>query len=187
MESAASSRLKRHTTTVKQKKKVVIAEGSPNVRLYEVNNTASNGAAAEPKAKEIKGSLRTRDPRPAPAPDLIDLKSQPKPVRKALKKTLKWRAARAIHAKVLADVEHNLLKNNNADDDMCHIIRMFAAIGNYTYKKTDTPFHIRALLIRKYKRALGEDNFRMLQGFNAYLHQKLTGDQSNSDGSNSNA
>ncbi len=174
MESA--SRPKKPTVTAKRKKKVTIVKGSPNIRMYEVNNGESNASAAataEPKSKRIKGSLRTRDPRPVPAPPLIDFENQPKAQRKAIKKTLKWRAERAMHARHIATIEHALLNNNNADNDVCHIIRVFAAMDNYTYKKLDTPFNIRAFLIHKYKRALSEANYNMLKEFNEYLHQKL--------------
>jgi hypothetical protein len=170
MESA--SRPKKPSVTAKRKKKVAITEEPPNIRTYEVNNGESN-TTHKKKSKGIKGSLRTRDPRPAPAPPLIDFEHQPKAQRKAIKQTLKWRAERAMHASHIATIEHELLNNNNTDDDMCHIIRVFAAMGNYTYKKLDTPFHIRAFLIHKYKRALSDANYNMLRDFNEYLHQKL--------------
>jgi hypothetical protein len=174
------------TVTAKRKRKIAIAEGPPNIRTYEVNNGESN-TAPQKKNKTIKGSLRTRDPAPAPASSLIDFEKQPKPVRKAIKKTLRWRSKRAIHAKVLANIEHELLNNNNADDDMCHIIRIFAAVGEYEFKKVETPYHIRAFLVNKYKRALSEANYKMLKEFNTYLHQKLTDSPSNNNNAPSNS
>ena len=114
------------------------------------------------------------DPPPAPAPSLIDYKNKPRAERKTIKESLKWRKARAKHAKQIAKIEHDLLNNNNADDDMCHIMRIIAAVNNYTYKKPDTPFNLSAYIINKYKRALSESDYNMLREFNNYLHQKLT-------------
>ncbi len=160
------------SVTAKRKKKVSVANAPPAVKEYEVNSSINERPNGSPKV--IKGSLRTRDPPPAPAPSLIDYKNKPRAERKTIKKSLKWRKARAIHARLIASIEHDLLNNNNSDDDVCHIMRIIAAVDNYTYKKPDTPFQLRSYIINKYKRALSESDFNMLKEFNNYLHQKLT-------------